>query len=127
MNDYRLIATVSVGRAVMFATLAIVMMMMGMAFDFALSLKVGAVLTLAMSAILLWFALTIARRRVETTETWLLLDDDAKPRNDEARSVLKTALKDIYLQFSMRAWIASVSMFAGSSLMAVMGVEAGFG
>jgi hypothetical protein len=125
MNDYRLVATFAVGRAVFFGSIAIIMSMLGMAFDFRLSLRVGAVLALFMSGLLLWFALTANRRRVESTETWLLLDDDARPKNDEARRVFRTTLKDTYAAFASRSWLAAMSMFGCSLLLGMAGIEIG--
>ncbi len=127
MEKFEQIAMLSIGRAVFFAGFAISLTMMGVSYDFALALRIGAVLTLALSAILLWFAQTAHRRKLERGEVWLLLGEKNRPSDQAARRVLVTVVRETYLFFSVRAFALGTGMLAISIAMRLAGIEAGLG
>lgn len=127
MEKTRQLAMLCVGRAVFFGGLAISLIMISFAFDFALALQAGAILTLSMAAILLWFALTAERREPKRTEVWMLLADDERPRNDHAKRAFRTMMQEVHTHYARNAFTFSVSFFAMSTLMQVAGVEWGLG
>lgn len=127
MQRFEQTATVSIGRAVFFAGLAISLLMMGFAYDYASALRAGAVLSIGLSAVLLWFAKTAHSGRLEKSETWMMLADKDRPANPASRAVLVTVLRDTYLYFSIRAFAFSLAMFAGHLALRFSGVQIGLG
>ena len=125
MNEYEHAANVSVGRAVMFAGLAITMVMLGTAFDFALSLRMGAIATLLMSAVLIWFSIAIGDWKPESTESFLLLAEANRPKSEPARIVFKQTLRDTYRFYAYRSWVISMGMFAASMALVLTGTKIG--
>jgi len=107
MEKVREQAMICVGRAVFFGYLAISMVMLGFMFDLALSFRSGAVLTVALAVILLWFAQTAHKRPPHKTETWLVLDQKYRPQNDHTVRLFGQIMKEVYGYFATAAiWIA---------------------
>ena len=94
MEKIRETAFFCVGRAVMFSTLAVMLVMLSFAFDPVAALKAGGTMGLALSAILLWFAQTAHRRKPKDTETWLLLKDDARPAGEHGAKLFASVMQD---------------------------------
>lgn len=115
----------AVGRAVFFGGFAISLVMMAFAFDFTLAFRAGAILSLAMSAILLWFAQTAHSRKPEKSEVWLLLPAEYKPQNDAARSTFARVMHEVYLHYAARSFAFGVVFLAIAMLLAVSGYELG--
>jgi len=108
MDRLQIVAYQTVGRAVGFAGLAILCIMLGFAFDPILALQSGGLLALLVLAVLLLkaqLALTADHRR---TEMWIYLRDDEKPREDFAHWAISTVLRDAYLWFAR--WMAAVAV-----------------
>ncbi len=124
MEKTREIAFVCVGRAVFFGALAIGLVMLSFAFSPVTSFRAGAILTLVMSAILLWFALTAARRNPRDTEVWIYLDEDSRPINEHAQRAFGMVMRDVYEVFASGAFKTALGLFAVSVVLQVLGVEA---
>ncbi len=125
MEKVRQVAMFCVGRAVFFGGFAISIVMLSFAFDFALSLRSGAMLTLVMSLILLWFAQTAQNRSPQSTETWILLADDRRPRNDHARKAFCEVMKGVYGFYAYYAVMISIGLFVASLGLDLFGIEVG--
>jgi hypothetical protein len=125
MKRYREAADFAVGKAVMFTAFGIVMTMLGTAFDFAMSARFGAFLTLVLAGTLLWFASTAQGRKPERTETWMLLPDEARPISDPARRVFCTVMQDTYLHYARKSLSVSVILFFAAILLKFTGLELG--
>jgi hypothetical protein len=105
-----------VGRAVGFATMAIMLVMLSFAFDPSMAFKAGGVLALILAAILIWYAQTAHHRRPKDTETWLLLEVQHRPHGDQAVLVFANVMEEVYLFFATRAFAAAVTMLVASVL-----------
>lgn len=127
MEHYSRSAGISVGRAVFFGGLAITLVMMGLAYDYALALRTGAILTLIMSAILLWFGQTAFSRKPERTEAWLLLGKEHRPQSPASLRVFQQVMQDTFYFYSLRAFAIAMLFLATSLLLVLLGVEAGLG
>ena len=115
-------AMLCVGRAVMFAVIAISMVMLSFAFDPAAALKAGGTMGLVLAAILLWFAQTAHRRRPKDTETWLLLADDSRPAGEHGARLFASVMEDVYLYFAARAFAGAVTLIVAGLLLATLGI-----
>lgn len=127
MEHFSRSAGISVGRAVFFGGLAITLVMMGLAFDYALALRTGAILTLIMSVALLWFGQTAFSRKAERTEAWLLLAEKHRPRTKASLRVFQQVMQDTFYFYSLRAFAIAMLFLATSLLLMLSGVEAGLG
>ena len=127
MEKTRQIAMICVGRAVFFGGFAISLVMISFAFDFRLALRAGAVLTLAMAAILLWFAFTAEKREPKKTEVWLVLPEDERPKNDHAKRAFRQVMHEVHVHYARNAFLFSVTFFALSLAMQIAEVEWGIG
>ncbi|MFZ2102274.1 MAG: hypothetical protein WAU86_17090 [Oricola sp.] len=127
MEKTRQIAMLCVGRAVFFGGFAISLVMISFAFDFMLALRVGALLTLCMATILLWFAITSERRDPKKTEVWLVLPDNERPRNPHAARAFRQVMQDVHAHYARNVFLFSVTFFALSLAMQVAEVEWGIG
>lgn len=125
MEMYRNAAMFAVGRAVFFGGFAITMIMLAFSFDFLLSLRAGAILTLILSALLLWFGQTAPRRRPERSETWILLAENDRPKSEAMRRVFHQAMQETYYFYSLRAFAIAMVLMAGYLVLAMFGVEGG--
>jgi len=125
MEIFRYTAMLAIGRAVFFGGFAISMVMLSFAYDYSMSLRAGAVMTLGMSAILLWFGQTAFSRKPERSEVWLLLKDDARPKCEASRKVFHQAMQETYYFFSYRACAISIVMLSASLFMTLLGINAG--
>ena len=110
-----------VGRAVGFASLAIALVMISLAFAPAAAFKAGAILGLAMCLVLLWFARTAHRRLPKNAETWLLLEAERRPDSDFARRMFAAALEEVYLFFAARIFVVAVTFLAFGMLLSLFG------
>jgi hypothetical protein len=125
MDKIHRTAMFAVGRAVFFGGFAISLIMMAFAFDFALAFRAGAILSLAMSAILLWFAQTAHRRPPEKSEVWLLLPADDKPKGDVARSMFVRVMHEVYLHYAARAFAFGAGFLILAMLLGISGYNIG--
>lgn len=127
MEKMQQVAMLSIGRAVFFGGFAVSLVMLGFSYDFALAFRAGAVLSMGMALILLFFAQIAHGARPERTEAWLLLKPNDRPENDHARRVFRQILQDTYLHFAGRAFLFAISFLAVSMLLRLVGFEGGLG
>ncbi len=127
MEKIRKAAMFSVGRAVFFGGFAISIVMLSLAFNFALALKGGAILTLIMALILLWCTLTAEHRSPKSTETWILLDDRSRPVNGHAVRAFRLVMKEVYGFYAYYSTIIALGMFGGSVTLQLLGISGGLG
>jgi len=123
MERTRQVAFFCVGRAVMFGWLAIACIMFSFSFSPVIAFKAGAVLALAMSAILLFKAFASARQNPRHTEVWLYLDDKTRPMNDQARAVFRNTMREVYGRYARGVFIMSCVFFATSVAFIGLGFE----
>jgi hypothetical protein len=122
MDKIRETAMLCVGRAVMFATLAISLVILSFAFDPAVAMKAGGTLALILSAILVWFAQTAHRRKPKDTETWLVLTHDDRPVGDHGAKLFASIMEDVYLFFAVRAFMAAVTLLVAGQVLTALAV-----
>lgn len=127
MEKIQQAAMTSIGRAVFFTGFAITMIMFGFAYDFLLALRSGAILTLALAALLMWFAQNVQSKKPENCEAWLLLREEDRPASDAARRVFFTIMHDTYLYFAARAFVIAAIMLALSIILGLFGLSGGLG
>ncbi|SFQ31345.1 hypothetical protein SAMN05216176_102487 [Nitratireductor indicus] len=118
MDKIYAVAVTCVGRAVMFGTLAIGLVMLSFSFDLARALMAGAFLTLVMAQILILKAQTTSRQKPGRTETWNCLAPEARPAGRHGRKIFLSILADVYMHFATLSFAAGCSLFA-----AAMGVR----
>ena len=126
MERAREIALVCVGRAVFFGALAIGLVMLSFAFSPVTSFRAGAILSLVMSAILLWFARTAAGRNPRDTEVWIYLDEGSRPLNEHAQRAFALVMREVYEIFSLGAFKSALGLFAISVGLQALGVETAY-
>lgn len=111
MERFRQVATMCIGRAVLFGWLAITLVMLSFSFNPAIAFRAGAVLALVMATILLVKALGATRKNPRHTEMWIHLDDRSQPMNDEARRVFGNTIRDVYARFAQGAFLVACVLF----------------
>ncbi len=124
MEPVRHVANICVGRAVLFGSLAIVMLMVAFSFHPVLAFKCGAITTLLMSGILTAKALHAHAVPPRRTEAWLFLDERARPSCDRTNRMFSTTLREVYAQFARVTLFVACGFFAVSLLLHAAGVEA---
>lgn len=107
MHEISQATRVSVGRAVGFGVLAIVMTMLGTCFDPLLTLKCGAFGFTLMAAILLFKAERAPARDHRATEVWMMIPKDRRPPEAVARPVITRAAVETYGRFGLHAALAA--------------------
>ena len=124
MEKLHEVAFVSVGRAVGFAGLGILTVMISLSFDPVLALKSGGILLLILLAVLLLRTRRPVLRNFRDTEAWLLLDKADRPDEHYAARLLARALQDAYVWFAR--WIAGLAclVWIAAVTLSVLGVGA---
>jgi hypothetical protein len=123
MEKVRQIATFCIGRAVMFASLAIFLIMFSFSFDPAWAFRAGAVLTLVMSAVLVFKAQWVMQQNPRRTEVWIYLDESLRPENNHARRYYALTLREVYGRFARASLVAACLMFAVSIGLSAIGYQ----
>lgn len=94
MDQITRLAALSVLRALAFSTLAIGLAMATLAFDPALSLRVGGLCFLVLAAVMEYRASVYPRlRRIRESEVWIMLPDEARPPEALARRLIIPAMQ----------------------------------
>ena len=122
MEKTRDIAIFCVGRAVFFGSLAIGCIMLSFSFHPVMSFRAGAIMALMMTAVLLWYAMTAAKRPPKRTEVWIYLDEKTRPMNDHARRAFGLLMKEVYALYAKGAFRAAVVFFVLSVVLQVFGI-----
>jgi hypothetical protein len=121
MERLRRSATISIGRATAFAAFGIFCLMVGLSFNPPLMTRVGAILSLALSAGLILKAELALRQDHRRTEMWLLLPPSDRPPHEVAQRLSGTVLRETYLRFAMMSAGASVILWGITVLLWLVG------
>ncbi|WP_367716149.1 hypothetical protein AB2N04_18550 [Nitratireductor sp. GISD-1A_MAKvit] len=108
---------ICIGRAVLFGSLAIGLVMLSLSFDLALAFSAGAIMTLLMSEILILKAHATTQQNPRKTEVWLHLKPEARPVGASGAKVFLAVLKDTYLRFAVLSLEAGCGFFAFSTML----------
>lgn len=106
------LANFSIARGCGFAMLAIATTMVGLSFDAVQSLKVGAVLSLVTSLVLLVKAQLAGRKAYQSTELWLLLQPGERPPASVAQLIVSRILRMAYFRFALYFAYGSLLLIA---------------
>ncbi len=123
MEKVRQLAVMCIGRAVLFGSLAIFLVMFSFSFDPAWAFRNGAIMTLVMAAILVWKAQATFRQNPKRTEVWMYLDEKSRPQNDNARRFFCATLREVYGRFAKVSLAAACLMFAASMGLNAVGFQ----
>lgn len=123
MEEIRRVAVECIGRAVMFASLAIVCVMAGFSFNPVSALRSGAVLALLLALVLMWKAIAARTKNPRHTEVWLYLDKNARPVDDPARRVFAGVMCEVYTQYAWAAFFVAIGFFVLSVALIVFGLD----
>jgi hypothetical protein len=110
-------AFLSVGRASGFAALAIVCFMIGFSYDPLLAARIGASLSLLTALVLAYRSTLALSRPYRKTETWLILEEKARPPKSLAQKIIGSALREAYAWYGRVAALAT--MVLGSMALAL--------
>lgn len=116
MQDIEQAAELSVGRAVGFAALAIATAMLGLAFEPALSFRVGAAGALLTAVVLELKARLAPHRCYRRTEVWMMLEPRPAWSADVAQRIVSTALATTFRRYARFA-LATAFLFWAMSLL----------
>jgi hypothetical protein len=105
----RSIAFFSIGRACLFALLAIATVFMGLIGWPAVAARAGAILTTLGAAILVYRALRAPALPYRRTEVWVLLRRENSVPEDRAQALISSVLSETYWRFAEYA--AAVALF----------------
>lgn len=111
MEKIRNVATLCIGRAVLFGALAIGLVMLSLSFDLEKALQAGAILMLVMAQILILKAHGTWRRNPKRTEAWACLDPALRPSGKQGLDVFRSILVEVYLGFASRTLALGCSLF----------------
>jgi hypothetical protein len=125
MEDIRRLAQVSVGRACAFASLAILLLMVGLSGYPLIALKTGAVCLMATAGVLIFKAERSPRRPYKATELWSLLEPERRPIPPVAQKVIGTTLKDTFVRFAVWFAVAGMGCFAAAGVTQALRVITG--
>jgi hypothetical protein len=98
----------SIRRGCGFGFLAVATAMVGMSSEMALAMKMGAIGTSLMAAILVLKGLNAPRRNFKHTEVWILLDRRHNFPDGRAQAVIGNILRERYLWHA--TWVASAAV-----------------
>jgi Ca2+/Na+ antiporter len=116
MEQIRVLARLSVMRACGFACLAILMAMMGMAYDPSISFRAGAGGLLILAAVLWIRGETYHQRgRIDDSEVWIMLPEAERPPKEAARPLIVTAMREELLEKAHWAAMAAIGFLAVSA------------
>lgn len=127
MEVVRQTAMFCVGRAVLFGCLAVGCVMFSFAFDGILLFRSGGILMIVMALILIWYALTAHHRQPKRSETWILLSEENRPRNEHAVRAFHQVQKEVYGYFAYYAVVAGLALITISVLIDLLGLNFGIG
>lgn len=120
MDEFRSLAFMSVGSAVMFSFYAIGLLMIAFLPDPVLAFEIGGTAALVLTAALIERSARIRRRDPRRSEAWILLAAERRPRR-EARRALNEILWETYTRFAR--WVAGAAaiFFAAAAGLAWLG------
>jgi hypothetical protein len=111
---------VSIARGCGYVGLAVLTFMVGLSWDMVLATKVGGLLVLLASMILVVKAERSAVRPYRHTELWLMLDRRDRPRKVVAQRVIGAVLRGCYLRFALHSAFLAAVLLAMSLALSVL-------
>jgi hypothetical protein len=121
MDGMRRVAYATVLRACGFGSLVIFCFMVGLSFDPRLAFQTGGVLTMGMTAILLFKAQEAHTKPYRRTEMWLYLPEEARPPAAAAQQLTSAVLNETYMAFAWWTSGVAVAMWAIALLFSLIG------
>jgi len=121
MEVMRQIAYVNALRACGFGSLAIFTVMVGLSFEPRAAFEAGGILTLIMTAILMFKAREARTKNYRRTELWLYLPEEHRPPAAIAQRVSSALLRETYLVFAQWSALIAIVMWAIALSFAVIG------
>lgn len=112
IQKVRDLAFFSVGRACMFALLAIVTVMSGLITWPGMAMRAGAILLSMATVILIFRAIQAPRRPYKRTEVWILIRKEAELPAERAQSIISDALGECYWRFADYAAMLALLLWA---------------
>jgi hypothetical protein len=113
-------ANVSVARACGFCALGIFCLMVGFSHEPHLAARVGGILCLAVTLVLLIKAAAAHRQPYRSTETWLMLAEAERPPPAVAQAVISAVLRRVFLQYARYAALSSILLLAAAQVHALV-------
>lgn len=117
-------AELSVARGCGFAGLGMLTLMVGLSGDPAAALKAGGISALFACTVLLAKARNASRRPYKTTELWIMLKPDERPKSEIAQQVIGNVLREVYFRFAQHAAALSALMLAMAVIIMLAGIMA---
>jgi hypothetical protein len=114
MDKLEHLAELSVARGCGYGGLAILTFMVGLSWDMVLATKVGGLLVLLVSMILVVKAELSPIRPHRRTELWLMLDHGDRPNEAIAQRVIGAVLRGCYLRFALHSAVLAALLLAMS-------------
>lgn len=116
MEEIRSQALFVVGRSVMFAFLAIGLLILALASEPVFALKLGGTLSLVLCAVLLGRSAGVTDDDLGTRHLWSMLTLDRQPKRGEFSRIVAAVMAETYLRFARWASGAAAVFFAGALL-----------
>lgn len=123
MNEIEQAAQLSIGRACGFAGFGIALTVLALSFDPVLAAKIGAVLSLGLTLTLLIYASRAPYTPHQSTEVWLLIDQQSRPPARHARRIINEARRDAMLWFAKWSAASSAVFATIAILLALLGAQ----
>ena len=108
------LAFISVGRAVGFASIAVVMFFLAMAHDLVNALRAAGFLGLLIAMVLLLKARLAPGRPYKHTELWVMLKPPERPEPAIAQRLITDVLRHAYHYFALQAAVFSACALASA-------------
>jgi hypothetical protein len=86
-----------------------------------LCMKTGGLLALLTSVVLILKASWVLTQPHTTTEVWLILRQEDRPRDEVAQHLIPGVLRDLYLQFAEHSALAATVMLAVAMVLGLAG------
>lgn len=118
-------AFLSTARGCGFATLGIVMTMLGLAYEPTTALKLGGGAFLATALILVLKAWRAPNRPFRETEVWMLLDEHQRPARDFAQSAIAYARAEAFYRFAYICASTAMLLLALALVWGIVGPSGG--
>lgn len=125
MQKLEFAAEFSVLRASGFGGLGIFVLMVALMYEPQLALKIGGLLSVAGSLLLILKAITAERTPYKQTEVWLLLDLSDRPAPEVAQRVISVARRGAFLKFAQLWALFGTLLLAGSFGLALLSRSVG--
>lgn len=122
MDGMRQVAYATVLRACAFGSLTIFCFMVGLSFEPRLAFQAGGVLTMGMTAILVFKAQEARTKPYRRTEMWLYLPEEARPPATMAQQLISVVLHETYMTFARWTSGMAVVMWGIALLFSLAGL-----